>query len=267
MADILLIDRNEAFATMLKEMLETDGVHTVRVAARGSKALALLAQDRYDLTIVDMDQDSADASYAQLIAEVRQLQPRMRIVLIPLMGEQVPVEADELDIQGTLSKPFFVDDLLPSIKDALSREVQSRATAATPRPALVTSPPAGAEGILSDLVRETQAEIVVLLSTAGGRSQVLAHNSNLRAANLETLAGLSLAALDAAQAVASFLGKGDRAYEHNMFENKDSRLYVMVLPDDLALLVVTSMHTPLGTIRHNLRRASRQLARRDVRYK
>jgi predicted regulator of Ras-like GTPase activity (Roadblock/LC7/MglB family) len=107
--------------------------------------------------------------------------------------------------------------------------------------------------------------MVVLLSTAEGQSQVLAHSSILRPADLNTLAEFGLAALDAAQRVANFLGQGDRPYEHNMFENEDSRLYVMVLPDDLALLVVTSVHTPLGTIRHNLRRARRQLAGRDVR--
>ena len=46
-----------------------------------------------------------------------------------------------------------------------------------------------------------------------------------------------------------------------MFESDRSRLYIMTLPGDLALVIVTPINTPLGTIRHNLRRASRHLAR------
>jgi len=262
MAKILVVDRNEAFATMLKEMLEVDGGHEVRVVSRGREGLGLAQRERFDLTIVDMDQDRHDVSYAALIKGMRRLNPRMRIVLIPLMGENVPVEAHALDIQGALSKPFFVDDLLPSIKDALSREV-GLATAA-PAPA---HPPAEAAvevsastgHVLSELARETQADVVLLASVASDRARILDHVSVLEDDRIQQFAQLVAALAKAGQAAARFLGQPDEPYRHNMFENEHSRLYLAALPDHMIIAVVTSIHTPLGTIRHNLRRASREL--------
>jgi CheY-like chemotaxis protein len=263
MAKILVVDPNEAFAAMLQEMLEMDGGYEVAVAHQGSAALALLEDDAYDLTIVDMDLDPADMGYRDLIVNVRRAQPGMRLVLIPLMGEELPPEAHQLDIQGALSKPFFVDDLLPGIRDALSRQVrpgppQRQAQAAPPEP------PADLAGqvqeVLTDLVRETQADAVWLISIDQG-DKVIAHISILNQERAQRLAELSIAATRAAQAVAHFLGQPDEPFEHNMFENDVSRLYVLALPGSLALVIVTPINTPLGTVRHNLRRAGRHLNR------
>jgi predicted regulator of Ras-like GTPase activity (Roadblock/LC7/MglB family) len=76
-----------------------------------------------------------------------------------------------------------------------------------------------------------------------------------------TLADLSMDTIRAAQAAARFLGQPDRPFEHNMFESDSLRLYAMSLPGELLLTVVTPTSTPLGTIRHNLRRAARELSR------
>ncbi|MEJ2210423.1 MAG: response regulator [Anaerolineae bacterium] len=268
MPKILVIDPNEAFATMLQEMLEMDGGYQVAVAHRGSDALALLEGDAFDLTIVDMDLDAADMGYRDLILNVRRAQPRMRLVLIPLMGEELPPEAHRLDIQGALSKPFFVDDLLPGIREALSKEVR---ITPPPRQAAAPPPPPARRGrsdqasqiqeVLTDLVRETQADAVWLVSSSRGSDEVLAHISTLDQDRVQTLARLSIAAVQAAQAVAHFLGQPNAPFEHNMFENDTSRLYVMALPGDVAIGIVTPIHTALGTIRHNLRRAGRHLDR------
>ncbi|MFN2225828.1 MAG: response regulator [Anaerolineae bacterium] len=268
MAKILVIDPNEAFAAMLQEMLEMDGGYDVAVTHRGSDALRLLQGDSFDLTIVDMDLDPADMGYRDLILNVRRAQPSMRLVLIPLMGEELPPEAHRLDIQGALSKPFFVDDLLPGIQAALSKEVR---IGPAPRQAEPAQPAAAGRGgsdqagqiqqVLGDLIHETQADAVWLLSSRRGGEGVVAHVSTLSEDKARTLAELSVAAVQAAQAVAHFLGQPDEAFEHNMFENDRSRLYIMTLPGDLALVLVTPINTPLGTIRHNLRRTSRHLAR------
>lgn len=265
MAKILVIDPNEAFATMLQEMLEMDGGHEVTVAHRGSQAVGLLEEEPFDLTIVDMDLDADDMGYRDLILNVRRAQPTMRLVLIPLMGQELPPEAHRLDIQGALSKPFFVDDLLPGIRAALSRQVRPAAPARqvkAPRSAPSGPGQAGQiQEVLSDLVRETQADAVWLLSRREGSEEVVAHVSTLGEDRAQRLAGLSVAALRAAQAVIHFLGQPDEVFEHNMFENDRSRLYIMALPGSLALVIFTPINTPLGTVRHNLRRAGRHLER------
>ena len=257
---ILVIDRNEAFATMLKQMLETDGGYEVRVAQRGSDALALLHEENFALTIIDMDLDPDDLDYQDLIPRMREVQPSMRLMLIPLMGESLPSEVKRSDIQGTLSKPFFADDLLPSIEDALNKAVHLAEPQPDSDPAPESRASAEVEAILYQLAREIYADAVLLLSTRGGTGYLVAHASSQDDKSTMTLANLSMDTIRAAQAAARFLGQPDRPFEHNMFESDSLRLYAMSLPGEMLLTVVTPTSTPLGTIRHNLRRAARELS-------
>lgn len=289
---ILVVDPNEAFATLLKDLLETEGSYSVRLAQDGSEAMSLLGRETVDLTIVDMDLDPADMNYRELIRAVRRLRPSMRIVVIPLMGEELPPEARKLDIQGSLSKPFFADDLLPRIEEALSRQVgkdyeemkeeveeeemgkedqeekedsAEQRVAAEPEagrrqsPRLTVETDAEVQDVLSELARETQADSVLLISTAADQQEVMGYSNTLRGSDIEKLADLVVGITQAARAAGHLAGQSDSYFEHNMFEGDSSRLYVMALPQDLLLVTVTPIHTPLGTVRHNHRRAARQL--------
>jgi CheY-like chemotaxis protein/predicted regulator of Ras-like GTPase activity (Roadblock/LC7/MglB family) len=271
-AKILVVDRNEAFATMLQDMLETDGGYEVEITHVGSAALDHLRRNDYELTIVDTDLDPADMTCAALIQAIRQLQPTMRLMLIPLMGEELPEETRRFDIQGTLSKPFFADDLLPNIQDALARQVEPVAPPPPSPPpahpeipaAPVAKPGSDIQAVLADLARETRADAVVLLSSSQGQAGVLAHVGSMSGERIETLADLSMDTVQAAGSAADFLGQPDGLFEHNMFESKTLRLYIMALPENLSLVIVTPASTPLGTIRYNMRRARRELARRTL---
>jgi CheY-like chemotaxis protein/predicted regulator of Ras-like GTPase activity (Roadblock/LC7/MglB family) len=281
---ILVVDPNEAFATLLKDLLETESSHSVKIAENGSEALSLLGRETVDLTIVDVDLDSEDMNYRELIRAVRRLHPSMRIVVIPLMGEELPPEARDLDIQGSLSKPFFADDLLPRIEDALSRQVgegyeqeeardekvdqeaeaegllaEEPAPGSKQPPRLAAETDAEIQDVLSELARETQAETTLLISTATGHQEVMGYSSTLRDPDIEKLAGRIVALVEATQAAGHFAGQAGSPFEHNMLEGASSRLYVMALPQDLLLVTVTPIQTPLGTVRHNHRRAARQL--------
>ncbi len=263
---ILVVDHNKAFATMLRDMLETDGGYQVATAPTGSMALAFLRRADFDLTIVDMDLDPADMSYRELVLSIRQIQPTMRLVLIPLMGEDLPPEVHELDIQGALSKPFFADDLLPSIRDALAKQVSPglQPPALSPASRPVGQPATDVQAVLGGLARETNADMILLVSYAAESTGVVAHFGVLDDAHAETLAGSVLVTVSAAQAAAHYLGQPDQPFEHNMFESGLLRLYAMILPGSLMLVVITPTSTPLGTIRHNLRRAGRDLAVRAL---
>ena len=161
-----------------------------------------------------------------------------------------------------LSKPFFADDLLPSIEDALRKEVGS----APPQPAASPPPAEPAEEtapdvqpLLAELARETHADAILLISYASGDGDVVAHFSTLDQEGVKTLASLILEAVSAAQGAAQFLGQPDQPFEHHMFESDSLKLYMMTLYGDQLLLVVTPSTPRLGTIRHNLRRAARAL--------
>jgi len=245
---------------MLKQMLETDGGYVVRVAQRGSEALAMLHEEVFALTIIDMDLDPDDLDYQDLIPRVREVQPSMRLMLIPLMGESLPSEVKQSDIQGILSKPFFADDLLPSIEDALNRAVRTSDLQSDPAPAPEFQASEETEAILHQLAREVYADAVLLLSTRKGEERLISHASSQDEKSTMALANLSIDTIRAAQATARFLGQPDRPFEHNIFESDSLRLYAMSLPGEMLLTVVTPTNTPLGTIRHNLRRAARELS-------
>lgn len=258
---ILVVDRNEAFATMLERMLELDGGYEVQVARTGSDALDCLRQTDFDLTIVDMDLDAQDMDYRDLVLSVRQAEPAMRLMLIPLMGSELPPEALQMDIQGILSKPFFADNLLPDIRAALAKQVNLRSPQpvepAFPVPAQQSMPEV--QSVLSELARELNAQAAILLATAADDVHVLAHVSTLASSKIDTLADLGMVIVRSAQATAQFLGQPDQPFEHHMFESDSLKLYMMTLHGDQLLLVVTPSTTRLGTIRHNLRRAARAL--------
>jgi CheY-like chemotaxis protein len=258
---ILVVDRNQAFATMLERMLEADGGYEVQVAPSGSDALAFLDQTDFDLTIVDMDLDAEDMGYRDLIVSVRQSEPAMRLMLIPLMGSDLPPEALQMDIQGVLSKPFFAEDLLPDIRTALAKQVDllSPQPAPPPPPLPAPQPFEDVQPILSELARELNAQAALLLSTAADDVRVLAHISTLASSKIDTLADLGIVIVRSAQATTQFLGQPDKPFEHHMFESDSLKLYMLVLRDDQLLLVVTPSTTRLGTIRHNLRRTARVL--------
>jgi CheY-like chemotaxis protein len=261
---ILVVDRNQAFATMLEQMLEMEGGYEVQAAHTGSDALLLLEQADFDLTIVDMDLDAEDMGYQELILSLRRLEPTMRLMLIPLVGSDLPPEALELDIQGALSKPFFAGNLLPDIQTALAKQVSARPAApvATPSPAQPGEPPPDRiQATLSELAREIDADAILLLSTATTDVRIVAHAGTLPGPKIQTLAELGIASVRSAQATAQFLGGPDRPFEHNIFESDSLRLYIMFLANDELLLAVTPTSTRLGTIRHSLRRAARDLRR------
>ena len=273
---ILIVDRNEAFATMLEQMLVEEDRYQVRVARSGSAALAIMRQEDLDLTIIDMDLDPDDIGYRDLILDARQHEPTMRMMLIPLMGGGVPPEAEQLDIQGVLSKPFFADDLLPSIKTALAAKVKSLSVrnvplnetqpssiqaVPPPRPARpAPQAPADLLNTLSELAHETNAEAILLLSLAGGEARVMANASSLDDARLGTLTDLSMAIVQASRKTNQVWGKPNEPFKHYMFESDSLRFYMMALPGDRLLTIVTPITTALGTIRHNLRRTARNLS-------
>ena len=267
---ILLADSDEAFGTMLKEMLETEGGYSVVVVRSAREALERLRGADYALTIVDMGLAPGGDAYLDLIQKVRQGWPTMRLMIIPLMGEDVPSEARRVNIQGTLTKPFFADDLLPGIREVLAKQVSapSPPPPVTPPPSKPQAlPPAGPQAVLAALARETGAETVLLISIASGREELVSAVGLPPSAiggrakpTAETLTTSIVAAVRAAQAVGPLLGQPDIPFEHNMFESGSLRLYVMALSGERLLVVVTPIGTALGMIRQNLRRASRDLA-------
>ncbi|MBN1179707.1 MAG: response regulator [Anaerolineae bacterium] len=118
---VLIVDPNEAFATMLRQSLQETGTYNASVVDSGRKALRAIASDDFDMVIVDLGLDDVDGSL--LVRRLREDYPRMRLMVIPLFGQDPPEEISSLDIQGILPKPFFLPELPNLISDAMAKPV------------------------------------------------------------------------------------------------------------------------------------------------
>jgi CheY-like chemotaxis protein len=295
---ILIIDSDRAFATALQEQLRDEGDLEARVALGSAEAIQALQEHDYDLTILDMgldtdefddDETRVQAALA-LIPQIRATRPAMRLMLIPLMGEDLPTEATEMDIQGTLSKPFFVDDLLPRLESSLAlppprtqpppamsrpspaphrppdRAVEPEPAA--PRPAASTADLEGAppgrvpaedaiRQALFELVRETAADAAVFVGPAG----LVVHEGVLDSGRADALAQQVRHTLETSRRVSQFLEGSNAPLTQQILEGVRTRLYVCVLSPGHALAVLTPLDTTLGLIRINMQRTSRSLQR------
>lgn len=132
-ANILVVDSDEGFGFMLKEGLQNSGHYTAQWVHSGSEALQAVVEEVFDLVIIDMG--LADMPPPKLIQAIREAKSGMRIMMIPLIGQALPDKIKTLEINGILTKPFFVGDL-PDLID------QATGLRKTPRPSapIPTSP-------------------------------------------------------------------------------------------------------------------------------
>jgi predicted regulator of Ras-like GTPase activity (Roadblock/LC7/MglB family) len=93
----------------------------------------------FDLVIIDMA--LVDMPPAKLVQAIREAKNGMRIMMIPLIGQDLPDKIKALDINGILTKPFFVGDL-PDLIDQATGQRKSPAQARPPAPTVPPAKPA-----------------------------------------------------------------------------------------------------------------------------
>ncbi len=116
MTHIMVVDPNEAFATLLSEELKHQG-YDVAMCLTAADALASAEKRMPDMALVDMALDDPDA--ISLAQQLREVDGNVRLMLIPLMGEQLAPEEAAISVQGILPKPFFLPELPERIEAAL----------------------------------------------------------------------------------------------------------------------------------------------------
>ncbi len=110
---ILVADDEDGIRTLLTHWLERAG-HRIDCAASGREASRLLRQKSFDLVITDVVMPDGDGY--ELIAEVRRIQPRARIVAISgggkyLEGADCLKIARGLGAHSVVMKPFNWEQL------------------------------------------------------------------------------------------------------------------------------------------------------------
>lgn len=140
-ANILVVDSDEGFGFMLKEGLQNSGQYTAKWVHSGSDALHAVVEQAFDLVIIDMA--LMDMPPAKLVQAIREAKNGMRIMMIPLIGQDLPDKIKALEINGILTKPFFVGDLPDLIDQATGqrKSVPQTRPAPTPPPVKPAVPP------------------------------------------------------------------------------------------------------------------------------
>lgn len=162
---------------MLAEGLENSGQYAAKCVHTGSDALEAVIEHQFDLVIIDMA--LADMPPTTLIQAIREAKNGTRIMMIPLIGQQLPESIGKLSINGILTKPFFVGDLPDLIDQAIGRRKTSPSTPA-PKPAPAQSgrsgntvtvreapappPPVSTDGVSSARVAENEEAPVLTIA-------------------------------------------------------------------------------------------------------
>ena len=249
---ILILDSNEAFATMLQESLTQGGEYRATVAGSGDEALQELAAAKFDLAIVDLGVTAPDGT--PIARTLRQQYPDLRLMLIPLVGEEIPPELSDLQVQGILPKPFFLPELPGRIADALAISAdedpggdQSASVAFEAAPSQVTV----SRELIPDIVhemnalsREINAEAVIL--TSG--ETLIAHTGRLSPEEANALAQVVGESWRTSARVAKLLGREQLRFEQSV-EGGEHMFYSLAVAEDIILSAALRASVPLGMIR------------------
>lgn len=271
---VLVVDPNEAFATLLSEELKRLS-YDVDMCLNGVAALRAAQEHAADLVILDMALANPDA--LTLGQQLRALDSTIRLMVIPLMGETLSPQASALGIQGVLPKPFFLPELPGLIEAALSASVGPAATASpVPAPLPSPTPPetratadvaglsskavttnrTGVERLMTALVQDVGADTVLL--TLDGK--LLMSVGGLEATAVASIAQAVLRGWQASAEVARILGREQVRFEQSL-GGGDYMLYALSVASNAIMAVAVRGSAPLGLLRHRARTAAEQITR------
>ena len=277
MTKILVVDPNEAFATLLSEELQRQG-YDIDTAFSSEDAIALFQKQIPDMAVLDMGLEEPDA--IALAQQFREAQPGMRLMLIPLMGETLAQDPGGLTIQGVLTKPFFIPDLPDLITAALQAPLDAAEAAALqtaepepePEPKPAVAAPARSRGTRSESARELSQHGPALRSRMDDLAQdvdadavlltcdeeLIAWVGNFKREDAEAVAQAVIQSAKTSAELARILGSDQITFEQSI-SGKDYLLYALSVTDDVALAVVIRGSAALGLLRHSARRTANRI--------
>ncbi len=254
---VLVVDANLEFSILIRQTLEETGGFQVTLASSGAEAVEIVQSSDIRLAIVDFG--LPDHPGPEAVRKLRSADPELAIIAIPLSGGANDPELEEIEVDGLLSKPFYLPDLPEIIARALQMPASALAEPSRRRPAAFEAeseaagpaataepPPPWLEDVdqaamyLTRLNLETAAEAALL--TRGRR--VWTYAGQLDQHHIQDLTGLIAdhwAREGARGAVAKFVRLPGVP--------EDYMLYATALRGDIILSLVFSAETPFGLIR------------------
>ena len=153
MANILVIDDDKDFRNMVKLMLTRLG-HTPTLAAHGEDALALAANNHYDLVICDLMMPDVDGYEVTRRLRTNNRTQALPILFLTARSQAADREgAFQVGADAYITKPFEPRDLANKLTELLNRP--------RPVPAEAPAPVAAAPGIPASIAAAAAAHVVI----------------------------------------------------------------------------------------------------------
>ncbi|MCC7447552.1 MAG: response regulator [Anaerolineae bacterium] len=143
---VLIVDPDLGFTVPIKRALEQSGDYVVNAFSGSQTALEIVQRETQDVAILDFNIE--DMELPALIAELRQAQPNLFILASPRTNEHIN-QLPDLDIQGSITKPYLARQLVSVIHEAIAartRLAQKERERRLEAVELPTSPSEKAEG-------------------------------------------------------------------------------------------------------------------------
>lgn len=114
---ILVITPTSGFGELIQQTLEDTGNYQVVLVDNAATALSCARTMPISLCILDCTPHLT--SQVDLAVSLRKLQPQMRLVIIPPDDDPGQTALSQIRPYATLSKPFYLPDLLDTVKEGL----------------------------------------------------------------------------------------------------------------------------------------------------
>ena len=125
---LLVVDDKESFLALFRRIVPSD--LEVVCASDGTRALELLAVERFDVVVTDVRMPGADGT--AILERVREASIDVEVILMTAYGTiPAAVSAMKLGAADYLTKPFDPDAAVAAIEQALARRGSARAGAGT----------------------------------------------------------------------------------------------------------------------------------------
>lgn len=121
---ILVVDDEWTIREMLSEFLLLNQYNCV-VAGNGAEALAYVAEDPFDLVLLDVKMP--EMSGIEVLRRINELAPVPPVIMVTAVSEvQTAVEAMQLGALDYIQKPFALKELLAKMEKALAKGASRR---------------------------------------------------------------------------------------------------------------------------------------------
>jgi REP element-mobilizing transposase RayT/DNA-binding NarL/FixJ family response regulator len=260
--NILVATPQVAFGELIRLSLEEDGNFQVRLVQTTNEVMASASYNKFDVAILDAELSAK--SFAALTQSLLEVEPDLRLVVIPPDNNPERILLDGITFDGFLNQPFYLPDLLDLINkitgDQATMPPESTGQADTTETKIPPKSPAW----LMDVNRVAQLLTGSLLESSAHAAMIA------RSGQVISYAGqLTEPALKEMRAVLSRYWCSEEKTDLARYVRLDSNggeylLYATGLEDELVLALIYDVTSPISRIRVQTNSLARTLAATSV---